>query len=75
MIHSTEQNHTLLIPDTIPDLTNQFKALEKWKLEAIWLIPNILSTSTSLHALLLTTLRLLCLEKPLTFKVLLLNVS
>jgi len=52
-----------------PDLTNQFSTLENWKLEAIWLIPNILTTSTCLHALLLTSLRLLSLEMPLQFKV------
>jgi hypothetical protein len=40
-------------------------------LEAIWLVPNVLTTSTSLHALLLTALRLLSLEMPLKFKVVL----
>ena len=50
------------------DLTNQFGNLAKWKLEAIWLLPNVLSTSTCLHALLLTFLRLLCLEMPLKYK-------
>ena len=50
------------------DLTNQFGNLAQWKLEAIWLLPNVLSTSTCLHALLLTFLRLLCLEMPLKYK-------
>jgi hypothetical protein len=50
-------------------LTNQFGDLDKWKLEAVWLLPNLLSTSTCLHALLLTSLRLLSLEMPMKYKV------
>ncbi len=53
----------------ITDLTYKFDKLEKWKLEAIWLLPNILSASTCLHAFLLTSLRLLSLEMPMKYKV------
>jgi hypothetical protein len=34
-----------------------------WKLEALWFLPNLLGSSTCLHALLLTSLRLLSLER------------